>query len=70
MALETLQETTEGLHPHTYLVDNTKGKMYAYRREDGEINVFSKPLTFGKKYRKFNKVVDNELERAYTIYNS
>jgi len=67
MAIETLLETTEDLLPHTYLVDKSKGKMYAYRREDGVINVFSKPLTFGTKYRKFKKVVDKELERSYTV---
>ena len=62
----TLKEITPDLLPHTYLVDEQKGKMYAYRRQDGIINVFSKPLSFSKRYRKFEKVVDKELERSYT----
>ena len=62
----TLKEITPDLLPHTYLVDEGKGKMYAYRRSDGVINVFSKPLSFSKRYRKFEKVVDKELERSYT----
>lgn len=64
--MKTLKETTQDLLPHTYLVDEGKGKMYAYRRSDGVINVFSKPLSFGKKHRTFEKVVDKELERSYT----
>ena len=64
--MKTLKEITPDLLPHTYLVDEGKGKMYAYRREDGVINVFSKPLSFSKRYRKFEKVVDKELERSYT----
>jgi len=70
MSLQCLTETTEDLQPHTYLVDADKGKMYAYRRAAGGIDVFSKPMTFSKRYRKFKKVVDNDLVRAYTIYNS
>jgi len=68
--MDCLLETTEDLLPHTYLVDEKRGKMLAYRKSTGEIDVFSKPMTFGKKYRKFKKVVDNDLVRAYTIYNS
>jgi len=64
--VKTLKETTQDLLAHTYLVDEGKGKMYAYRRSDGVINVFSKPLSFGKKHRTFEKVVDTELELAYT----
>jgi len=69
MSLQCLTETTEDLLPHTYLVDEKRGKMLAYRKSSGEIDVFSKPLSFGKKYRKFKKVVDNELVRAYTVYS-
>jgi hypothetical protein len=65
-----LQETTSDLRPHTYLVDEDKGKMLAYRKDSGEIDVFSKPMTFSKRYRKFKKVVDNELVQSYTVYNS
>ena len=72
--IEILQEVTEwsdGTPNHTYLVDKGAGKMLAYRRSgDGEVQVFSKPMTFSKSYRKFKRVVDNELEREYTVYNS
>jgi len=64
--METLKETTPDLLPHTYLVKGDK--MFAYRRDSGEINVFTRPLSFSKRYRKFKKVVDNELERSYTIH--
>jgi len=63
--LKTLKEQTVGLRAHTYLISGEK--MVAYRRDSGEIDVFSKPLTFGKRYRKFKEVVDKELERAYTV---
>jgi hypothetical protein len=69
MKLETLLEQTVGLRCHTYLV-TAGGKAVAYRRDSGEIDVFSKPLSFSKRYRKFKKVVDKELERSYTVYNS
>lgn len=60
--METLKETTQGLLPHIYLVDATRGKMLAYRRSnDNKIDVFSKPLSFSKRYRKFTKVKDAEL---------
>jgi hypothetical protein len=65
-----LKEITPDLLPHTYLVDEQKGKMYAYRKSTGEINVFSKPLSFSKRYRKFEKVVDKDLELAYTSSTS
>ena len=61
MKLECLLETTEDLRSHTYLIDKDAGKMLAYRKDTGELQVFSKPLSFGKKYRKFKKVVDKEL---------
>jgi len=63
--LKTLKEQTVGLRAHTYLISGEK--MVAYRRDSGEIDVFSKPLTFGKRYRKFKEVVDKELEQAYTV---
>ena len=62
--MKALKENTVGLRAHTYLVSGEK--MVAYRRDSGEIDVFSKPMTFGKRYRKFREVVDTELERAYT----
>jgi hypothetical protein len=70
LEVKTLKETTEDLLAHTYLVDVKRGKMYAYRKDSGEIQVFSKPLTFDKRYRKFEEVVDTELETSYTVYNS
>jgi len=66
--VKALKEQTVGLRAHTYLIKGDK--MLAYRRDSGEIDVFTKPMSFGKKYRKFKEVVDNELERAYTVYNS
>jgi len=68
--METLKEQTVGLRAHTYLVDLKRGKMMAYRRDSGEIQVFTQPMTFSKRYRKFKKVVDNELVQSYTVYNS
>lgn len=59
-----LRETTQDLHPHTYLVNDSKSKMLAYRRCDGDIQVFSKPLTFATRYRKFEKVEDAELKQC------
>jgi len=64
--VKTLKEQTVGLRAHTYLVDLKRGKMMAYRRDSGEIDVFSKPLSFSQRYRKFREVVDTELERSYT----
>ena len=66
--MDCLLEQTVGLRCHTYLVKGDK--MLAYRRDSGEIDVFTKPMSFGKKHRKFKKVVDKELLRAYTIDNS
>mgnify|MGYP000016848178 FL=1 len=64
--MKTLLEQTVGLRAHTYLVDLKRGKMLAYRRDDDEIEVFSQPMTFSQRYRKFREVVDRELETAYT----
>jgi len=60
--MEALLEQTVGLRCHTYLVKGDK--MFAYRRDSGEIDVFSKPMTFGKRYRKFKKVIDKELQNS------
>ena len=64
--METLLEQTVGMRAHTYLVDLKRGKMLAYRRDDDEIQVFSQPMTFSQRYRKFREVVDTQLETAYT----
>ena len=54
--MKCLQETTKDLRSHTYLVD--KDKMVAYRKDTGEVEVFSKPMSFGKRYRTFKEVRD------------
>ena len=69
-ATETLLEVTEwpdGTKNHTYLLCN--GRLVAYRSSvTGEILVLKKPSQqWSKKGRKFKKVVDKELERAYTV---
>lgn len=67
MSLEVLKEVTEwedNTRNHTYLVDTVKDKALAYRKDSGEIQVFGKPMTFSKRYRKFKKVVDKELQDA------
>jgi len=64
--VKALKEQTVGLRAHTYLVDLKRGKMVAYRRDSGEIDVFSRPLSFSQRYRKFREVVDTQLETAYT----
>ena len=69
--MEAIQETTvweDSTPNHTYLIVNDKA--VAYRKTSGEIKVFAKPMRFEKRYRKFKKVVDNELVRSYTVYNS
>ena len=68
--LETLLEVTEwpdGTLNHTYLVDKGKGWLVGYRNVvNGEIQVFGQPMKqFSKSKRKFKKVVDAELVRAY-----
>ena len=65
--MKALKEQTVGLLAHTYLVNDTKTKMLAYRKDSGEIDVFSKPLSFSTRYRKFVQVVDKELETAYAV---
>ena len=67
--METIKEVTDwGLisaRNHTYLIADN-GKCVAYRQDVGSIRVFTKALPFDKKHRKFKKVVDTELELAYT----
>lgn len=53
---ECLLETTSDLLPHTYYIDDN-GKIVAFKRAgQEEIKVFSKPLSFSKRYRKFKKL--------------
>ena len=67
LSLQCYKEITEwedNTRNHTYLVDEAKDKAIAYRKDSGEIQVFKKPMTFSKRYRKFKKVVDKELQDA------
>jgi len=67
--MEILLEVTEwpdGTPNHTYAL-NKGGKMVGYRKVTGEIVVSKKPVMFDKKYRKFKKVVDKELEGAIIV---
>jgi len=67
--LEVLQEVTDWEYPnHTYLLDKEKGWLVGYRSvASGEIKIYKQPMKqFSKARRKFKKVVDKELERAYT----
>ena len=70
--LEVLQEITDWSHAslnHTYLVDKGKGWLVGYRNSiNDQIMIFAQPLKqFSKSRRKFKKVVDAELVRAYTV---
>jgi len=68
--LEVVQEVTDWEYPnHTYLLDKGKGWLVGYRNVlTGEIKIFKSPLKqFSKSHRKFKKVVDEELMRAYTV---
>lgn len=67
---EAVQEVTDWEYPnHTYLLDKSKGWLLGYRNVlTGEIKIYSKPMKqFSKSRRKFKKVVDAELSRAYTV---
>lgn len=69
---EVLLEVTEwpdGTPNHTYLVDKGKGWLLGYRNVlTGKVKIHSKPTKlFSKSKRKFKKVVDDELSRAYTV---
>lgn len=59
--LECLLETTSDLRHHTYLHCKESGMIFAYRMDTGSIKVFTKPMSFSKRYRTFKKVVDKEL---------
>jgi hypothetical protein len=64
--MEVLLETTvweDSTPNHTYVL-NDAGKLVGYRKASGEIQVFTKPLRFEKRLRKFKKVVDKELVDA------
>lgn len=64
------QEVTDWKYPnHTYLLDKGKGWLVGYRNVlTGEIKIYKRPMKqFSKSRRKFKKVVDAELVRAYTV---
>jgi len=65
--MEVIQEITkweDNTPNHTYVL-NEGGKCVAYRKaSNGEIQVLAKPMRFEKRFRKFKKVVDNELVDA------
>lgn len=68
--IEILQEKTTGLHPHTYYINKKSGKMVAYKKalvgleqfsgQENEIEVFTVPKSFSKRYRKFDKLGEVE----------
>ena len=52
--IQVLKETTKDLLPHTYYVNKKSGKLVAFQgMDEKDVKVFTKPLTFGKRYRKF-----------------
>ena len=64
MKIEILQEVTNwetNTPNHTYAIDKESGKMVAYQPLDGEIKVFNKPLQFSKSFRKFKKIINQEM---------
>ena len=59
--IEVLRETTKDLLPHVYYVDKKSGKLVAFQGiDEKDVKVFTKPLTFGKKYRKFEVLEEIE----------
>ncbi len=55
--IEILRETTKELHPHDYYINKKSGKMVAFNRapEYNSLEVFEKPHSFSRRYRKFEK---------------
>jgi hypothetical protein len=58
--IEVLRETTADLLPHVYYVNKKSGKLVAFQPVDGEIKVYGKPLSFSKRFRKFEKMEEIE----------
>ena len=68
--IDVLRETTGQVgdffyQPHIYYVDSKKGKLIAYKRftgldelamEYGDIEFFTRPLSFDKRRREFEKL--------------
>jgi hypothetical protein len=58
--IEVLKETTPELHPHVYYVNKKSGKLVAFQPVDGQVKIFDVPKSFGKRYRKFEKIGEVE----------
>ena len=63
--IEVLLETTgtvDGFthQPHIYYVDKITGKLVGFHPKGGSKVVFSKPMKFDKKYRKFKLIKTKE----------
>jgi hypothetical protein len=63
--IEVLLETTgtvDGFtyQPHIYYVDKKSGKLVGFHPKGGEKKIFSKPMKFDKKYRKFKLIKTKE----------
>ena len=58
--IDVLRETTADLLPHVYYVNKKSGKLVAFQPVDGEVKVYSKPLSFSKRFRKFEKMKEIE----------
>lgn len=52
--IDVLKEITPELHRHIYYVKGDK--LIAFTPVDGDRIVYRKPLTFNKRYRKFEKL--------------
>ena len=56
-----LRELTPGFPQHTYFL-NKEGKLTAYRKANGGVlTTFSKPLSFSRSRRKFEKIFDDSV---------
>ena len=56
-----LRELTPGFPQHTYFL-NEAGKLIAYRKANGGVlTTFSKPLSFSRSRRKFEKIFDDSV---------
>ena len=56
-----LKEITLGFPQHTYFL-NEAGNLIAYRKANGGVlTTFSKPLSFSRSRRKFEKIFDNSV---------
>jgi len=61
---KVLVETTEGLYPHTYYL-NEGGKLVAFKREgESAPFFFNKPLSFSRSRRKFENITKKVLPNA------